>query len=167
MNEIEILKESAKLYYRPHGQNSWDHVTQVCSNMEKMTLTLEGRLLELSEMAAGLFHDCSVCFKSGKDRHGYWSAEMSHQTFKRLGFFSDAELHDIYVAIVEHETLDKKGGPFTTALGDLLASGDANPPNMGWCTPGTSLRTLLYSPTSCLHRGPVPGSRSAAGLVCN
>lgn len=130
--ELDVLKAKAQPLYIEHGQNSWDHVLQVCENMQHMTLELEGRLLELPEWAAGLFHDCSIKPRMEKVSHGYWSAEIANHILKQLVYFSDEELRRIHTAIYQHDVLDKKGGPFDSLLGDLLASGDCNPPDVAW-----------------------------------
>lgn len=132
MDEILTLETKAQPLYVPHGQNSWDHVLQVRENMQRMTLELEGRLLELPEHAAALFHDCSIKPRMDKTSHGYWSAEIANHILAMTGFFYYEELCRIHEAIYQHDVLDKKGGPFASPLGDLLASGDCNPPDVAW-----------------------------------
>ena len=41
-------------------------------------------------------------------------------------------MDEIGQAILEHDTLDNTGGPFSSTTGEVLASGDANPPELPW-----------------------------------
>lgn len=132
MTHTEVIRSIARKYYKAHGQNSWDHVNQVLANMTRIAAGVDGRELTLVEYSAGIFHDCSVHARQSKDHHGYWSAELADYALRCTGYFEDAELEVIHQAIVEHELLDKTDGPFSSPVGDLLASGDANPPDMPW-----------------------------------
>ena len=134
MYDLEKAKITnlAAQFYPLHGQNSWDHVTQVTSRMGAMTKKLENRELTTLEFAAGMLHDCSVKPRQSKESHGYWSAEIADRFVRSLSIFTWDELQVLHRAIWEHELLDKTDGPFSSTVGDLLASGDANPPDLAW-----------------------------------
>lgn len=131
-HEKDQIIALAKPFYVEHGQNSWDHVSQVTSRMEAMTKALEGRDLTALEFAAGMLHDCSVKPRQSKESHGYWSAEIADRFIRHLSLFTWDELQVLHKAIWEHELLDKTDGPWSSPVGDLLASGDANPPDLAW-----------------------------------
>ena len=132
MDPKKTLQELARPLYPEHGQNSWDHVNQVTVNMTNIVKSLENRDLTLPEYAAGLFHDCSVLPRGDKKDHGYWSSEISAPLLLATGLFTKEQLADIKQAIIEHETNDKKSDVYSSPIGDLLASGDVNPPNVPW-----------------------------------
>ena len=48
------------------------------------------------------------------------------------GIFNDKEVKDIGKAILEHDTLNATGRKFSNHIGEVLASGDANPPDLPW-----------------------------------
>jgi hypothetical protein len=130
--EKEKITTLARQFYPEHGQNSWDHVSQVTARMGAMTKVLEDRELTSLEFAAGMLHDCSVHTRQSKEQHGYWSAEIADRFIRKLSIFTWDELQVLHRAIWEHELLDKTNGPWSSQVGDLLASGDANPPDLAW-----------------------------------
>lgn len=129
--EERKLRSLARPYYPDHGNNSWDHIQQVLANAGAMTQQIYGRPLTLSEKAAILFHDSAV--KSmGRDSHGENAKNLAIPVLLSTGFFAKKQLDDIGQAILEHDTLDNKGGPFTSTTGEVLASADTEPPDMPW-----------------------------------
>lgn len=136
MNYTDIQKERtlrrlAKPYYVEHGNNSWDHIKQVYTNANAMTQQIYGRPLTLSEKAAIFFHDSAV--KSmGRKNHGQNAKDLAVPLLLSTGYFDQQQLDDIGQAILEHDTLDNKGGPFTSTTGEVLASGDTEPPDIPW-----------------------------------
>ena len=131
-DEERTLRRLAKPLYREHGKNSWEHINQVLQNAESMTQAIDKRPLTLQEKAAILFHDCAIKQRGTHNEHGRYGREMALPLLLSTGIFNDKQLDEIGTAIVEHDTRDNKGGPFSSAVGDVLASGDANPPDLPW-----------------------------------
>ena len=137
MNKASVSKEErtlrrlAKPYYVEHGNNSWDHIQQVHNNAEAMTKQIYGRPLTLQEKAAILFHDSAVK-PMGRKNHGQNARDLAIPLLLSTGFFNQEQLDDIGTAILEHDTLDNKGGPFTSTTGEILASADTEPPDVPW-----------------------------------
>ena len=129
--EERTLRRLAKPYYVDHGNNSWDHIQQVYNNANAMTQQIYGRPLTLSEKAAIFFHDSAVK-PMGRKHHGQNARELAVPILLSTGFFDQKQLDDIGQAILEHDTLDNKGGPFTSTTGEVLASADTEPPDMPW-----------------------------------
>lgn len=129
--EERTLRRLAKPYYVAHGNNSWDHIKQVYTNADAMTRQIYGRPLTLSEKAAIFFHDSAVLSK-GRKNHGQNARNLAIPLLLSTGFFDQQQLDDIGQAILEHDTLDNKGGPFTSTTGEILASADTEPPDMPW-----------------------------------
>ena len=129
--EERKLRRIAKPYYVEHGNNSWDHINQVYTNANAMTQQIYGRPLTLSEKAAILFHDSAI--KSmGRKNHGQNARDLAVPLLLSTGYFDKKQLDDIGQAILEHDTLDNKGGPFTSTTGEVLASADTEPPDIPW-----------------------------------
>ena len=129
--EERTLRRLAKLHYVDHGNNSWDHIKQVYANANAMTQQIYGRPLTLSEKAAIFFHDSAV--KSmGRKNHGQHARDLAVPLLLSTGYFDQQQLDDIGQAILEHDTLDNKGGPFTSTTGEVLASADTEPPDIPW-----------------------------------
>ena len=127
------LRRLAKPLYVEHGRNSWDHIKQVLDNAEQMTKSVDKRSLTLQEKAAILFHDCAVKANNMSHKnHGRLSAEMAIPLLLSTGIFNDKDLDTIGTAIREHDELDGKGAVFSSTVGDVLASGDADPPDLPW-----------------------------------
>lgn len=129
--EERELRRLAKPYYVAHGNNSWDHIQQVYNNANAMTQQIYGRPLTLSEKAAILFHDSAVK-PMGRKQHGQNAREIAIPILLSTGYFDQKQLDDIGQAILEHDTLDNKGGPFTSTTGEVLASADTEPPDIPW-----------------------------------
>ena len=130
-SEERTLRRLAKPYYVAHGNNSWDHIQQVYNNAAAMTQQIYGRPLTLSEKAAILFHDSAVQ-SMGRKNHGQNARDLALPILLSTGFFNQKQLKDIGTAILEHDTLDNKGGPFTSRTGEVLASADTEPPELPW-----------------------------------
>lgn len=130
--EERLLRRLARPYYPAVGKRSWEHVNQVKRNAEMMTQGLEHRPLTLQEKAAIYFHDCAIKARGTGKQHGRYGKEMALPLLLSTGFFNDKQLKDIGQAIVEHDELDHKGPVFTNTTADVLASGDANPPDLPW-----------------------------------
>ena len=130
--EERTLRRLAKPYYVEHGKNSWEHVNQVLKSAEAMTQQIYGRPLTLEEKAAILFHDSAVLPYGTHKEHGQHAKDMAIPILLGTGMFNQKQLDDIGTAILEHDTLDNTGGPFTSTTGEVLASGDANPPELPW-----------------------------------
>lgn len=132
-DEYRRLRRLAKPLYVSHGRNSWEHINQVMANAEAMTQALDKRPLTLQERAAILFHDCSVKANNGsRKQHGKKSADMAIPLLLSTGAFTQDDLKTIGTAIREHDELDGKGSVFSSTVGDVLASGDADPPDLPW-----------------------------------
>ena len=130
--EERKLRRIAKPYYVPTGKNSWEHVQQVMATADAMTRSVYGRPLTLEEKAAILFHDSAVKPYGTHTNHGQNGKNMVMPLLAATGFFNKKQVKDIGQAILEHETLDYTGGPFSSTIGEVLASGDANPPELPW-----------------------------------
>lgn len=130
--EERTLRRLAKPYYIDHGKNSWEHVNQVLKSAEAMTQQIYGRPLTLEEKAAILFHDSAVLPYGTHKEHGQHAKDMAIPILLSTGMFNQKQLDDIGTAILEHDTLDNTGGTFTSMTGEVLASGDANPPELPW-----------------------------------
>ena len=132
VNQLAELKRLAKPYYASTGGNSWEHINQVMDNASAMVNAVDHRPLTLEEQAAILFHDASVKPTGTRKHHGNNSADLAIPILLSTGYFSKPQLDTIRQAIIEHETLDNKGGPFSSDVGDVLASGDAVQPDLPW-----------------------------------
>lgn len=130
--EERTLRRLAKPYYVPTGSNSWEHVQQVLANSQAMTNQIYGRPLTLTEKAAILFHDSAVKPYGTHKNHGQNGKELAIPILLSTGLFDKKQLDEISTAIVEHDTLDNKGKPFSSTTGEVLASGDTEPPDMQW-----------------------------------
>ena len=120
------IEKRAKSHYKPVGQNSWMHIQQVYSQATRACKFIEHRTLNLKEFAAIMFHDSSVLTDTDKKGHNIRGAEIAKQELKDL--FAPEDLEEIATAIVEHDGSTK----WSTLTSDLLATGDANPPDPLW-----------------------------------
>lgn len=127
-----LLRRLARPYYPESGRRSWEHVNQVKRNAEMMAQGLENRPLTLQEKAAIYFHDCAIKARGTGKQHGRYGREMAIPLLLSTGIFTDKQLKDIGQAIVEHDELNATGKKFSSKMGELLASGDANPPDLPW-----------------------------------
>ena len=127
-----LLRRLARPYYPAEGRRSWEHVNQVKRNAEMMTQGLEHRPLTLQEKAAIYFHDCAIRERGTGKQHGYYGREKAIPLLLSTGIFNDKQLKEIGQAILEHDTLNATGKKFSNHTGEVLASGDANPPDLPW-----------------------------------
>lgn len=127
-----LLRRLARPYYPESGRRSWEHVNQVKRNAEMMTQGLEHRPLTLQEKAAIYFHDCAIKARGTGKQHGRYGREMALPLLLSTGIFNKKQLNEIGTAIVEHDELNATGKPFSNHTAEILASGDANPPDLPW-----------------------------------
>ena len=127
-----LLRRLARPLYPESGRRSWEHVNQVKRNAEMIAQGLEHRPLTLQEKAAIYFHDCAIKARGTGKQHGRYGREMALPILLSTGIFTDKQLKDIGQAIVEHDELNATGREFSSKMGELLASGDANPPDLPW-----------------------------------
>jgi hypothetical protein len=130
--EEKKLRRMARPFYPESGRRSWEHVNQVKRNAEMMTQGLEHRPLTLQEKAAIYFHDCAIRERGTGKQHGYYGREKAIPLLLSTGIFNDKQLKEIGQAILEHDTLNATGKKFSNHTGEVLASGDANPPDLPW-----------------------------------
>lgn len=127
-----LLRRLARPYYPAVGRRSWEHVNQVMRNAEMMAQQMYHRPLTLQEKAAIYFHDCAIRARGTGKQHGYYGRETAIPLLLSTGIFNDKQLDEIGTAIQEHDELNATGLPFSSRMGELLASGDANPPDLPW-----------------------------------
>ena len=131
--EQRVLNRLAKPHYRPTGANSWEHVQQDMANGILLTKAIKHRDLTLQEYATILYHDCGCkSMYPDKEGHGLRGVEIAKPELKKCGFFSDKEVEDICVAILEHDETTNPKNMHSSELSDLLASADTNPPDIPW-----------------------------------
>ena len=133
---FKTIHDRAKKHYKPVGQNSWEHIQQVFSQATRACKFVHKRDLNPKEFAAILYHDSSVMTdtermdpKKASDYkigHNLRGAEIARQELADL--FNKKDLDEIVVAIQEHDGCTK----WTSVTSDLLATGDANPPDPIW-----------------------------------
>lgn len=122
---VEITRR-AKRHYRDVGQNSWKHIQQVYSQAARACSFVDNRDLNLKEYAAILYHDSSVKTDVTKDGHNVRGARIAKSELVDL--FSKSDLLEIVQAIEEHDGYTS----WSSTTSDLLATGDANPPDIPW-----------------------------------
>lgn len=131
--EQRTLNRMAKPHYRLRGANSWEHVQQDMANGILLVKELKHRDLTLQEYATILYHDCGCkSIYPEKDGHGLKGVEIAKPELKKCGFFSDKEIEEICVAILEHDETTNPKNLHSSELSDLLASSDTNPPDIPW-----------------------------------
>lgn len=130
--EERLLRRLARPYYPESGRRSWEHINQVKRNAEMMTQGLKHRPLTLQEKAAIYFHDCAIKARGTGKQHGRYGREMALPLLLSTGIFNKKQLDEIGTAIVEHDELNATGRKFSNPVGEVLASGDANPPDLPW-----------------------------------
>ena len=103
-HEQRVLNSMAQPHYRPEGANSWAHVQHDIANGILLTKAIKHRDLTLQEYATILYHDsgCKSIYPK-KDGHGLKGVEIAKPDLKKCGFFSEKEIEDICVAILEHD----------------------------------------------------------------
>ena len=127
-----LLRRLARPYYPAEGRRSWEHVNQVKRNAEMMVQGLEHRPLTLQEKAAIYFHDCAIKARGTGKQHGRYGREMALPLLLSTGIFNKKQLNEIGTAILEHDTLNATGRKFSNETAEVLASGDANTPDLPW-----------------------------------
>ena len=130
--EEKQLRRLARPYYPAVGRRSWEHVNQVMRNAEMITQGMENRPLTLQEKAAIYFHDCAIRQRGTGKEHGKYGRETAIPLLLATGIFNDKQLDEIGTAILEHDTLNATGKKFSNKTGEVLASGDANTPDLPW-----------------------------------
>ena len=130
--EEKQLRRLARPYYPAVGRRSWEHVNQVMRNADMFTQGLKNRPLTLQEKAAIYFHDCAIRDRGTGKEHGKYGRETAIPILLATGIFNDNQLDEIGTAILEHDTLNATGKPFSNETAEVLASGDANPPDLPW-----------------------------------
>ena len=128
---LKILISRAKPLYKPEGQNSWRHVKQVYRNADNIIRGTENRTLTPLEITAILFHDSSVMNRGGKELHNIYGGQIAAQNLKELGWNPKA-IRKVQRAIEQHDEKHPLYGKWSSGLGDILASADANPPDADW-----------------------------------
>ncbi len=132
-HEQRVLNRMAKPHYREHGANSWEHVQQDIANGILLVKKLKHRDLTLQEYATILYHDCGCkSMYPEKEGHGLRGAEIALPELKKCGFFTDKEIEEIRIAILEHDETTNPKNLHSSDLSDLLASADTNPPDIPW-----------------------------------
>ena len=130
--EERMLRRLARPYYPAVGRRSWEHVNQVKDNAEMFAQHMYHRPLTLQEKAAIYFHDCAIKARGTGKQHGRYGRETAIPLLLSTGIFNEKQLKDIGTAIQEHDELNATGKPFSSRMSELLASGDANPPDLPW-----------------------------------
>ena len=123
---FKTIHDRAKKHYRPVGPNSWEHIQQVFSQATRAVKFVDHRDLNPKEFAAILYHDSSCLTDKDKEGHNFRGAEIAKQELADL--FVQKDLDEIVTAIKEHDGFDK----WSSETGDVLATGDANPPDALW-----------------------------------
>lgn len=132
-HEQRVLNRMAKPHYREHGANSWEHVQQDIANGILLVKKLKHRDLTLQEYATILYHDCGCkSMYPEKEGHGLRGVEIALPELKKCGFFTDKEIEEIRIAILEHDETTNPKNLHSSDLSDLLASADTNPPDIPW-----------------------------------
>lgn len=132
-HEQRVLNRMAKPHYRDKGANSWEHVQQDIANGVLLVRKLMHRNLTLQEYATILYHDCGCkSMYPEKEGHGLRGVEIAIPELKKCGFFTNKEIEEIRIAILEHDETTNPKNLHSSDLSDLLASADTNPPDIPW-----------------------------------
>ena len=126
----EDLFNAAKTYYIESGNNSWAHVNQVLEHARRIAKNQLNRDLNRKEVAAILFHDSAVK-ASGKNDHGILGADNAVRELKKLSE-KQKTIAEIRKAIQQHDEFKDTYGKWDSITGEVLAAGDANPPDLDW-----------------------------------
>lgn len=121
---------AARPYYIDQGNNSWKHVQQVLTHARDIAKNTLNRDLTRNELAAILFHDSAVK-EYGKEDHGIKGGDNAVKELKKLKF-NKADIADIKRAIQQHDEFKDTYGKWDSITGEVLAAGDANPPDLNW-----------------------------------
>lgn len=120
------LARAAKPFYNFTGPNDWGHIADVRDRASRMSRQLFGRGLTPEEYAAVLFHDCAK-HDLGADNHAQNSADRARSILRRILAANEADR-----ALKAIELHDSNMAEFPSTTAELLASADANPPELGW-----------------------------------
>jgi len=116
----------ARPYYPADGKNSWAHIQEVRRRAAKMMRRLEGRSLTPAEYAAVMLHD-NTKHDMGAENHGRTGAERARLLLAVA--LTPQEIDEAANAIAVHDDNLKE---FPSHTAELLASADANPPDLEW-----------------------------------
>ena len=124
--EYRRIAQLARPYYEYDGPNSWQHIQEVRRRAAKMVRRLAGRQLSPAEYAAIMFHDSTKRDFGGK-HHAEMGAERAAQVLAAA--MHEHDLAEATEAIAAH---DSNLAKFPSRTAELLASADANPPDLDW-----------------------------------
>lgn len=126
--EYRILARLARPYYPYDGPNSWMHIQEVRRRAAKMARKLYNRQLTPAEYAAIMFHDNTKA-EFGGANHGRMGADRAAQILAAAHLMSAAQNAEAEEAIRVH---DDNLAKFPSRTAEMLASADANPPDVDW-----------------------------------
>lgn len=124
--EYRILARLARPYYPYDGPNSWMHIQEVRRRAAKMARKLYNRQLTPAEYAAIMFHDNTKA-EFGGENHGRMGADRAAKILAAAHLMSAAQNAEAEEAIRVH---DDNLAKFPSRTAELLASADANPPDV-------------------------------------
>ena len=124
--EYRRIRNLARSFYKDDGANGWAHIQEVRRRAAKMVRRLEGRSLTPAEYAAVLMHDSTKGDKGGQNHGRLGALRASHVLATAL---SSEQLAEAAEAIAVHDDNLPK---FPSRTAELLASADANPPDLDW-----------------------------------
>ena len=124
--EFRKLVRLARPFYNYMGANDWSHIQDVRRRANAMTHKLYGRGLTPAEYAAVLFHD-STKHEMGADNHGRMGGLRAAEVLAVA--MPKEQLAEAVEAISVHDDNLPK---FPSQTAELLASADANPPDLGF-----------------------------------
>lgn len=127
-NTYRQLARLARPYYPADGPNSWAHIQEVRRRARRMTRALYGRELMPEEYAAIMFHDNTKRDFGGKN-HGPMGAERALKILAAAHLMPKEQNEAAAEAIRVH---DDNLAKFPSHTAELLASADANPPDVDW-----------------------------------
>ena len=122
--EYHKLVQLARPFYNYTGPNDWSHIQDVRRRAAAMTRKLYGRGLTPEEYAAVLFHD-STKHEMGAENHGRTAGVRAAHVLAAA--MSPQSLGEVTEAIAVHDDNLPK---FPSRTAELLASADANPPDL-------------------------------------
>ena len=126
--EYRALARLARKYYNATGPNSWEHIQAVRKRAQKMMRRLENRQLTPAEYAAILLHD-NTKREFGAENHGRMGADRAAMLLAGAMILNQAQVDEAQQAIRVH---DDNLAKFPSENAELLASADANPPDIDW-----------------------------------
>ena len=125
--EYRALARAARPFYPEHGPNSWDHIQAVRRRAQAMMRRLENRQLTPAEYAAIMLHD-NAKQEFGAENHGRMGADRAIKILAASSL-SPEQIDEAQMAIRVH---DDNLAKFPSENAELLASADANPPDINW-----------------------------------